>query len=112
MSTYANAKALIAWIQQRPSVSVREIVASGMMESHTASNAVQYALRNGALERVGRSSPGAKERVRYRATGETLPTPRTRSMPSFDGLLTAWGIALAPPCLQSTASCRHLMHDF
>jgi len=112
MSTRENAEVLLAWFRQRSSATVSDIVASGLMKSRRASDAVQYALRNGALERIVRTGASAKERVHYRATGITLPVPRTQTgQPSFDGLLTAWGIVLEPPRLLSTASHRHQISD-
>jgi len=112
MSTHGNAEMLLAWFRERSSATVSEIVASGLMKSRTASDAVQYALRNGALERIVRSGASAKERVHYRATGISLPAPRTQTgQMSFDGLLTAWGIVLDPPRLLSTGSRRHQISD-
>ena len=96
MSAHANAEILLAWLGEHPVATVSEIAASGLMSSRTASDAIQYALRNGALERIVRSGASAKERVRYRPTGIALPTPRTQAQPSFDGLLEAWGIAQKP----------------
>jgi hypothetical protein len=112
MSTHDNAEVLLAWFRERASATVSEIAASGLMKSRTASDAVQYALRNGALERIVRSGASAKDRVHYRATGVALPAPRAQAgQPSFDGLLTAWGIVLEPPRLLSTESCRHQISD-
>ncbi|WP_321949339.1 hypothetical protein [Paraburkholderia sp. J10-1] len=112
MSTHENAEVLLAWFRERASATVSEIVASGLMKSRTASDAVQYALRNGALERIVRSGASAKERVHYRTTGIALPAPRTQAgKPSFDGLLTAWGIVLEPPLLVSTRSRTHQISD-
>jgi hypothetical protein len=112
MSTYANAEALLAWFRDRESATVGDISASGLMEAHTASNAIQYAVRSGALERVFRSGAGAKGRVRYRATGVALPSPRNHTaMPSFDGLLEAWGITLKPITLRVIDARRHRISD-
>ena len=112
MSTHENAEILLAWFRERASATVSEIVASGLMKSRTASDAVQYALRNGALERIVRSGASAKERVHYRATGISLPALRTQTgQLSFDSLLTAWGIVLVPPRLLSTESRRHQISD-
>ncbi|MEX3917938.1 hypothetical protein AB4Y43_17100 [Paraburkholderia sp. BR10872] len=112
MSTHENAEALVAWVRQRTSATVSDITAAGLMNSRTASDAVQYALRCGAVERVVRRGAGAKDRVHYRATGVALPVPRTRGAePTFDGLLTAWGIVLEPPQLLSVSSCTHQIAD-
>jgi len=112
MSTHEKAEALVAWVRQRPSATVSDITGSGLMNSRTASDAVQYALRCGALERVVRRGASAKDRVHYRATGVALPIPRTHgAQPSFDGLLQAWGIVLVPPELQASESRRHQISD-
>lgn len=112
MSTHANAEALLAWIRERPDASVSDIVASGTMNSRTASDAVQYALRNGALERIVRAGARARERVRYRATGIALRATKTAAASaSFDGLLEAWGMALEPTSLRITGSRRHQVSD-
>ena len=112
MSTHESAEVLLAWFRERSRATVSEIVASGLKKSCTASDAVQYPLRNGALERIVRSGASAKERVHYRATGIALPAPRTQAaQPSFDGLLTAWGIVLEPPRLLSTGSRTRQISD-
>ncbi|TDG02015.1 hypothetical protein E1N52_41915 [Paraburkholderia guartelaensis] len=81
------------------------------MNSRTASDAVQYALRYGALEHVVRRGASAKNRVNYRATGVALPIPRSKSAPSFDELLAAWGIALEPVSLPTLDAHRHQISD-
>ena len=112
MSMHANAEALLAWLRDRESATVGEIAASGLMKSRTASDAIQYAVRSGALERVVRAGASAKERMRYRATGVALPAPRTHvAPPSFDGLLEAWGIAREPIALPATQARRHQISD-
>jgi hypothetical protein len=112
MSAHANAESLLAWLGQRPSATVSEIVAAGLMSSRTASDAIQYALRNGAIERIVRSGASAKERVRYKPTGVALPAPRTQAaQPTFDGLLEAWGIAREPVGLPMINSRMHQISD-
>lgn len=111
MSAHANAEILLAWLGECSTATVSEIAASGLMSSRTASDAVQYALRNGALERIVRSGASAKERVRYRPTGIALPTPRTQAQPSFDGLLEAWGMTLEPIHLAMVNSRTHQISD-
>ncbi|WP_321820853.1 MULTISPECIES: hypothetical protein [unclassified Burkholderia] len=113
MSTRANAEALLAWLRDRESATAGEIVESGLMKSRTASDAIQYAVRSGALERVVRAGAIAKEQMRYRATGVALPVPRTHVvLPSFDGLLEAWGIAREPVALPATDSRRYQISDY
>jgi hypothetical protein len=112
MSAQENAELLLAWFRERSSATVSEIVASGLMKPRTASDAVQYALRNGALERIVRSGASAKDRVHYRATGVALPASRTQAgRPSFECLLAAWGIAVEPPRLLSTSSHAYQISD-
>jgi len=65
----------LAWLRDRESATVGEIAAIGLMKSCTASDAIQYAVRSGALKRVVRAGASAKERTRYRATGVALPAP-------------------------------------
>lgn len=113
MSTHANAEALLAWIRERDSATVGEIAASGLMKSRTASDAIQYAVRSGVLERVVRAGASAKERMRYRATGVALPAPhRHVVLTSFDGLLEAWGITREPVPLPATHARRHQISDY
>jgi hypothetical protein len=111
MSTHANAQELLAWIRERASATVGEVVASGLMKLRTASDAIQYAVRNGALERVVRSGASAKQRVQHRATGIPLPSPRTQIISSFDRLLEAWGTTLEPVTLPVTEARRHQISD-
>jgi Fic family protein len=73
MSTYANAEALLAWFRDRESATVGDISDSGLMKAHTASNAIQYAVRSGALERVFRSGASALSRDRRRAAFTSEP---------------------------------------
>lgn len=112
MGTHAHAEILLAWFCGRSSATVHEFVASGLMNSRTASDAIQYALRNGALVRAERTGKSAKERTKYRATGIALPPPRRPTQQvSFDGLLEAWGIALQPIRLPVATSRMHQISD-
>jgi len=97
MRIHASALTLLAWLRQRESASVREIASSGLMSSREASDVVQYAMRYGALERIT-SVPVTRGSTRYRSTGAPLPELRSVfASPSFDGLLSAWGITQHPP---------------
>lgn len=112
MSVHGNAENLLAWLGERSSATVSEIVAAGLMSSRTASDVIQYALRSGALERIVRSGASAKARARYRSTGVALPAPRAQAaQPTFDGLLEAWGIAREPVGLPMVNSRRHQISD-
>jgi hypothetical protein len=110
-SVHENAEALLAWMRERSHATVADIVASGLMASRTASDVVQYACRCGALARDVRKGASARDRISYRVTGVALPAPRAPSVPTFDCLLSAWGIALDPPHLATTASRRHEISD-
>jgi hypothetical protein len=87
----ANAFALLPWLAQRESAAVGEIVAAGLMSSREASDAIRYALRNGAVERV-QVDTAVKASPRYRATGGALPGAARSAAPSvsFDSLLAMW----------------------
>ncbi|WP_233874700.1 hypothetical protein [Paraburkholderia adhaesiva] len=111
MSTHAKAELLLEWLRERTDATVGEITAASLMSSRTASDAVQYAVRHGALKRIVRRGASAKERVRYQITGVALPVSHTSAQPCFDGLLNAWGIALEPLPLASTKICRHQICD-
>ncbi|PVX85558.1 hypothetical protein C7402_103135 [Paraburkholderia unamae] len=107
------AETIVAWLRERPSATVNDIVASGLMSSRSASDAVQYAVRCGALARDVRRGASVKDRVQYRTTGIALPAVRLRGAePCFDGLLQAWGIVLNPPQLRAGESRRHQIADY
>ncbi|MGF6603717.1 hypothetical protein P3T23_008471 [Paraburkholderia sp. GAS448] len=110
MSTHANAEVLLAWLRERSDATVHDVVTAGLLTSRRAAEALQYAVRNGALERVVRSGASAKERTRYRVTGVALPVPHIAA-PCFDALLRAWGMVLEPPRLAAIASRRHQLSD-
>ncbi|MEM5313578.1 hypothetical protein [Paraburkholderia sp. JHI869] len=81
------------------------------MSSREASDVVRYAMRNGAAERVNRGA-SARGTARYRSTGVPLPEPRSAPAgASFDGLLSAWGIAHEPPELPAVRSRVYQIED-
>jgi hypothetical protein len=90
-SLVANAFALLPWLEERESATVGEIAAAGLMTSREASDAIRYAERNGAVERV-QTDTGVKTSPRYRVTGAPLPGAARSAAPSvsFDGLLAIW----------------------
>lgn len=55
MKVQHNAEKLCAWIRQHGGATVKQIAASGTLNSRAASDAVQYAVRHGVLERVKQS---------------------------------------------------------
>jgi hypothetical protein len=81
------------------------------MKSHTASYSIQYSVRNGALERILRPGARAKQRVPCRVTGIRRLAPRTQFVPSFYGLLGAYGITQELVTLQVTEAGRHQIAD-
>jgi hypothetical protein len=111
MKAHANSEKLIVWLRLHQTATVAQIAASGMMNSRDASDALQYGLRYGTFERVKRPGARPNERVQYRLTGTPLPLLRTPAAPSFDGLLSAWGIARIPPQLPSCVSVQIALTD-
>lgn len=111
MKVHASALTLLRWLAKRESASVSEMTASGLMSSREASDVVRYAMRNGAAERV-KTGACAGGSARYRSTGVPLPEPRTAPAgASFDGLLSAWGIAQQPPELPAVRTRVYQIED-
>jgi hypothetical protein len=112
MKAHINAEKLISWLRKHQPATVAEIAAHKVMNSRDASDAVQYGVRHGVLERIKRSGASASERVQYRLTGQPLPTLKSAPpTPSFDGLLQAWGIARTPPRLVAHTSRKLQLTD-
>ena len=111
MKVHVNAQKLIQWLHKHQPATVAQIAANGLMNSRDASDAVQYGVRHGVLERVKRPGASANSRVQYRLTGQALPVPKTVTAPSFDGLLQAWGIARTPPQLEAPTSRKLELAD-
>jgi hypothetical protein len=111
MKAHDNAQKLIRWLRQNQPATVAQIAANGVLKSRDASDAVQYGVRHGALERVKRPGVSANERVQYRLTGQALPVLKTVAAPSFDGLIQAWGIARTPPQLAARTSRKLELTD-
>lgn len=95
MKTVDNVHTLVRWLSEHQPATVAHVVAVCLRDSRDASNAIQWAMRHGVLEKVKR--PGS--RVHYLLTGKALPINKPNLAPSFDELLQAWGIALKPPQL-------------
>ncbi len=98
MKTRRNAERLIGYLrEQRQPVTIAHIAAVGVMSSHDASDAIQYGVRHGVIERIKHRGAKANDRVHYRLTGHALPEARkVVTTPSFDALLMAWGAAHIP----------------
>lgn len=110
MRAHGNAEILLEWLNQCPSATVAEMAKFAAVSSTTASDAVQYAVRNGAMERINSASTRGPKL--YRSTGIPLPVPHSPvSRASFNELIQAWGITLQPPRIQSHQSCRHRISD-
>jgi hypothetical protein len=74
------------------------MVADGVLGSRDASDAVQYGIRLGVIERIRHPGMKSDERVQYKLTGQPLRESRqVRIGPSFDALLAAWGIGSVAP---------------
>lgn len=106
MKTYENARKLMHWMRQHQPATVAQIAAGGLLNSREASDTVQYGVRHGVFERIKQPGAGGNERVQYRLTGHALPVHKAAPVPSFDGLLQAWGIARTPPDLKTGATRR------
>ena len=111
MKTHNNTKKLMQWLRQHQPATVAQIAANGVLNSRDASDAVQYGVRHGALDRVKRPGVSGNERVQYRLTGQALPVLKAAATPSFDGLLQAWGIARTPPELEAYTSRKLELTD-
>jgi hypothetical protein len=107
LKTRHNAERLIGYLrEQHQPVTIARIAAAGIMNSHDASDAIQYGVRHGVIERSKHRGASASERVQYRLTGHPLPAARKAvAAPSFDALLTAWGAARIPPSLPLRRGC-------
>lgn len=107
MKAHHNAEKLFVWLLQHQPATIKQITASGLLNSREASDSVRYAIRCGVIEAHRRAGAAAEERVPYQLTGRPLPAPKTAApAPSFDALLSAWGIAQVPPTLPSRMARR------
>ncbi len=111
MKAHENAEKLTRWLRQHQPATVAQIAANGVLNSRDASDAVQYGVRHGVLERMKRPGASGNARVQYRLTGQALPVRKAVAAPSFDGLLQAWGIARTPPNIESHTSRKLELAD-
>jgi hypothetical protein len=113
MKIHNNAERLIRYLrEQHQPVTVARVVTAGVMERRDASEAIRYGVRLGAIEPIKVCGATTRERVSYRLTGQQLSAPKKKgSSPSFDALLTAWGIARVPPQLSGEVSRRVMLTD-
>ena len=111
MKLYDKAQKLIAWWPANQPATVKQIASAGILNSRDASEAIRYGMRHGTIESVKREGAHPDERELYRLTGQPLPVAgKAPSPPSFDELLSAWGIARVAPQLSATTfrKCEEL----
>ena len=108
MKVRDNTVKLLDYLRRHPHpVSVRRLMADGVMDSRDASEALQYGILHGVIECIRRPGAVSGASYQYRVTGHPLPLVAKGVLtPSFDALLTAWGIARVPPVLPSHRRIR------
>jgi hypothetical protein len=112
MKVHEDAQRVMDWLADNQPATIAQITAAGMMTARAASNAIDYATSNRAIEPIQSHGQRVSERFDYRLTGRPLPTrPGLKSPLSFDALLVAWGIALNPPSLPRTPWPRSTQND-
>ncbi|WP_233874905.1 hypothetical protein [Paraburkholderia adhaesiva] len=112
MKVHENARLLMHWLAENQPATIAQIAAAGLMTSRALSDAVGYATRHGTIVRIQLPVKSGRECFELRLTGRALPTgPGLASPPSFDELLSAWGITLNPPSLPLAISHRHMPSD-
>jgi hypothetical protein len=104
---------LVAYLRERQrSATVATMVAAGIMNPRNASHAIQYGIQHGVLERIKVTGAAPNERIQYRWTGHPLSqVKRGMAVPSFDALLTAWGIPLVPPHRHDRVTAHRAVSD-
>lgn len=113
MKLYRNVLKLIEYLGECPRpMTVALIARAGVLSSRDASDALQYGIRLGVIERIDGQELPLKRRFLYRLTGQPLPPVSGGVIgPSFDALLAAWGIARVPPRLPCYTSLRRVYSD-
>jgi hypothetical protein len=93
MKLQHNVERLMEYLQDREPTTVARMAVDGVLNSRDASDAVQYGIRLGVLQRIRQPGMKSGERVLYRLTGQPLRrSSSASSRPSFDALLSVWGI--------------------
>jgi len=112
MKVRDNLEKLIWYCRENPQpITLARVVMANLMQAREAYEAAQYGIRHGVIVRIARPGAQSNQRVWYRWTGQPLPPIGNGSAPpSFDALLTAWGMAHAPLCLPVAAS-RTVLSD-
>jgi hypothetical protein len=113
MKVRENFSKLIDYLCKNPEqTTVESIVAAGVLNSRDAYDALQYGVRNGVILRTKAAGVWPKGRALYRWTGHPFPAVKNGAAgPSFDALLTAWGIARVPPCIPGYSPSRRVSTD-
>ena len=71
MKTHRNAERLIGYLRElHQPVPVGRVAIAGVMNRRDASDAMQYGVRQGVIERIKVPGASARERVLYRLTGQ------------------------------------------
>lgn len=115
MKAHTNAKKLIPWLRGHQPATVRQIIASGILNTRDARAALEYGVSRAAIERIRGPAARGGVHVQYRVTGQPLPAlnerPAAPAAPSFDGLLSAWDMASTPPVLPCRTSRKFRLTD-
>lgn len=106
--TRRNAERLVSYLEANETTTVSAIVRERTMNSREASDALQYAIRHGAITREKHPGAAPDERVTYRLTGQPLRATEAPSF-SFDALLSAWGLCRNPPQSSGLAVGRRII---
>jgi hypothetical protein len=111
MKSREAAKLLFDWLRTHSPASIAQIRAAGLFQPRDAHFAIQFGLRYEIFGVEKRSAARQADRAAYFLTGKPFPGDKDRpAEPSFDGLLSAWGIALVPP-KQSSVPGRIFLID-
>ncbi len=71
MKIHHNAERLIGYLRkQHEPVTITCVAIAGVMNRQDTSHAMQYGVRQGAIERIKVRGASASERVTYRLTGQ------------------------------------------
>ncbi len=80
MKIHRNAERLIGYLrEEHEPVTITRVAIAGVMNRQDASHAMQYGVRQGAIERIKVRGARSSERVVYRLTGQQLPSVKKES---------------------------------
>jgi hypothetical protein len=111
LKTHRLAEKLITYLRSHQPATIPTIVLAGVMTATEARGGLQYGIRHGVIERVKRPGATNSDRLQYQLTGRCLPKVMFAdnddlSAPSFDALLSVWGIEPVPPPVPTHAPGR------